>query len=191
MEVLEVGLPRWIVLGVFNDEMGRSCWFICGLLSKKSVGFCGCLREFWFDVLIWIVEMQSRIWFISKLSWRWAKALSRRWLTLRLSISQVHKLVHWLIPFMAAKLATQLLYKCLQSHVLLTIRRRLFDSAQFLKRLLGRALASRTGTSINSIPSSTRWYSIFQILYDLISHILLKRLKIGLELSYSLLVFRW
>jgi hypothetical protein len=46
MEVLKVGLSRWMVLGVFKDEMRGGCWFMRGLLSKKGVGFCGCLREF-------------------------------------------------------------------------------------------------------------------------------------------------
>jgi hypothetical protein len=48
MEVLKVGLSGWVrlLLGVFKDEMRGGCWFICGLLSKKSVGLSGCLREF-------------------------------------------------------------------------------------------------------------------------------------------------
>jgi hypothetical protein len=48
MEVLEVGLPGRVrlLVGVFKDEMRGGCWFISGLVSKKSVGFCGCLREF-------------------------------------------------------------------------------------------------------------------------------------------------
>lgn len=132
--------------------------------------------------------MHPCIGFIGKLSWRWPKALPWRWLAFFQSFSKINELIHGFVPFTAPKLSTKLFDEGLKSHILITVRRGLFDHCgQFLKRLAGCTLAIGTGTTVDSVSSRPWRNTILYVLYDLVPNLLIW-LRLRDELSDPLLI---